>query len=93
MDYQEASYLVLKDQRDYQEVSYLVLKAQWDYQVVSYLVLKAQQDYQVVSYCGKVVSGSRSLLPPRWFSLPTSTFRTSSASKKEDLRKQQSIIL
>ncbi|MGH0170466.1 UNVERIFIED_CONTAM: hypothetical protein FKN15_058993 [Acipenser sinensis] len=35
----------------------------------------------------------RSLLPPRWFSLPTSTFRTSSASKKADLRKQQSIIL
>ncbi|MGH0122894.1 UNVERIFIED_CONTAM: hypothetical protein FKN15_008819 [Acipenser sinensis] len=30
----------------------------------------------------------RSLLPPRWFSLPTSTFRTSSASKKADLRKQ-----
>ncbi|MGH0119515.1 UNVERIFIED_CONTAM: hypothetical protein FKN15_006007 [Acipenser sinensis] len=35
----------------------------------------------------------RSFLPPRWFSLPTSTSRTSSASKKADLRKQQSIIL
>ncbi|MGH0180361.1 UNVERIFIED_CONTAM: hypothetical protein FKN15_003787 [Acipenser sinensis] len=38
--------------------------------------------------CAPVPVAAWLLLPPRWFSLPTNTFRTSRASKKADLRKQ-----